>query len=77
MRTLYFLLQEFNDRCYYHRAKSFLLKGQIYGLLRLMRTANEDEEFVELLLVGLLGLPKIRINEIDRDALDLIFGAHS
>lgn len=75
MRTAY-LLQEHNDRCYYHRAKSFFLKGQIFGLLSLMHTAKEDVEFVELLMVGILGVPNIKMNEIDRDALDLIWGMH-
>lgn len=60
------------NRCYYHRARKFFLENGIVVLLKQMGGEADDKKFVEVLLVGMIGKAKIKTDEVDRDALDLI-----
>lgn len=66
-----------NNRRYYHRSKQFFMKSDIYELLRQMTSELDDKKFVEILLVAFIGSTKIKFEELDWDAFDLISSMYS
>lgn len=63
------------QRCYHHRARQFIIENDVIDILKQMNP-DSDGKFVEILLIGFIGKAKIKMDEIDRDALDLITSSY-
>lgn len=69
-------ISQAKNRCYYHLTHKFFIENDVIDLLKQMKTEAEDAKFIEILLVSFIGKAKIKIEEMDENAPDLIRGMY-